>query len=62
MYHLIVSTNQKTKQNIGENNAENSDCKKLLGIKMGNKLTFDCHVSNMCKIKHRKINEKIEKD
>ena len=47
--HLLVSTNEKTKTNIGEFSIENSDCEKLLGVKIDNKLTFDCHVSDMCK-------------
>ena len=47
--HLLVSTNEKTKINIGEFSIENSGCEKLLGVKIDNKLTFDCHVSDMCK-------------
>ena len=39
--HLLVSTNEKTKINIGEFSIENSDCEKLLGVKIDNKLTFD---------------------
>ena len=54
--HLLVSTNEKTKINIGEFSIENSDCEKLLGVKIDNKLTFDCHVSDMCKKANRKIN------
>ena len=54
--HLLVSTNEKTKINIGEFSVENSDCEKLLGVKIDNKLTFDCHVSDMCKQTNRKIN------
>ena len=47
--HLLLSTNEKTK-------IENSDCEKLLGVKIDNELTFDCHVSDMCKKANRKIN------
>ena len=54
--HLLVSTNEKTKINIGEFSIENSDCEKLLGVKIDNKLTFDYHVSDMCKKANRKIN------
>ena len=54
--HLIVSTNEKTKINIGEVSIENSDCEKLLGVTIDNKLTLDCHVSDMCKKANRKIN------
>ena len=44
---LLVSTNAKI-INIGEFSIENSVCEKLLGVKIDNKLTFDCHVSDMC--------------
>ena len=47
---------KKTKINIGEFSIENSDCEKLLGVKIDNKLTFDCHVFDMCKEANRKIN------
>ena len=45
----LVNTNEKTKINIGEFSIENSDCEKLLGVKIDNKLTFDGHVSNISK-------------
>ena len=45
--HLLVST---------KFSIENSDCGKLLGVKIDNKLTFDCRVSDMCKNANRKIN------
>ena len=54
--HLLVSTNEKTKINMGEFSIENSDCEKLLGVKIDDKLTFDCHVPDMCKKANRKIN------
>ena len=54
--HLFVSTNEKTKISIGEFSIGNSDCEKLLGVKIDNKLTFDCHISDMCKKANRKIN------
>ena len=53
---LLVSANEKTKTNIGEFAIENSDCEKLLVVKIDNKLTFDCHVSDICKKANRKIN------
>ena len=54
--HLLVSTNEKTKINIGEFSIENNDYEKSLGVKVDNKLTFDYHVSDMCKKANRKIN------
>ena len=53
---MVVSTNEKTKIDIGEFSVENSDCEKLLGVKIDNKLTFNCRVSDMCKKANRKIN------
>ena len=47
---------KKKKINIREFSIENSDCEKLLGVKIDNKLTFDYHVSDMCKKANRKIN------
>ena len=47
--HLLVSTNEKMKINIGKFSIESSDCGKSLGVKIDNELTFDCHVSGMCK-------------
>ena len=47
--HWLVSTNEKIKINIGDFSIENSDCEKLLGVKIDNKLTFDYYVSDMCK-------------
>ena len=44
---MSLSTNKKTNADIGEFNIASSDCEKLLGIE--NKLTFDCHVSDMQK-------------
>ena len=52
----LNSTNQNTNVNIGENNTESSDCEKLLGVKIDNKLTFDCYVFDICKKASRKIN------
>ena len=46
----------KKQKKIGEFSIENSDCEKLLGVKIDNKLAFDCHVSDMCKKANRKIN------
>ena len=46
----------KTHVNIGEFNIESSDCEELLGAKIDNKLTFDCHLSDICKKASRKIN------
>ena len=53
--HLLVSTNNTV--NIG---AQNFDIKtgcseKLLGVKFGRKLTFNSHISNLCKKASKKV-------
>ena len=54
--HLLVSSNEKTKINIGQFSIEKSDCERLLGVKIDNKLTLDCHVCDMRKKANRQIN------
>ena len=34
---------------IGDFEIENITCEKLLGIPFDNRLTFDCHISGLCK-------------
>ena len=53
---LIVSTYQDPKVIVGEFNIKNSDCEKLLLVKIDNKLTFGCDVSETCKSSSRYIN------
>ena len=52
--HLLISTNVKTKTNTGKYSIKN--CEKLWGVKIDNKQTFDCHVSDMWKKANREIN------
>ena len=48
-FHLLLSdTNQAYSAKVGAFDVQNSQCEKLLGIKIDNKLTFDEHVSNIC--------------
>ena len=42
--HLIVSTDEPKEIRLGESLIKNSTCKKLLGVKIDNKLIFDTHV------------------
>ena len=53
---MLVSNKKKTKINKGEFSTENNDREKLLGVNIDNKLTFDCHISDMCKKANRKVN------
>ena len=47
--HLIVSSDDSTAIKVGESVIKNTTCEKLLGIKTDNKLTFDEHISGLCK-------------
>ena len=54
--HLLVSTNETVKIQVGNYNIANSKCEKLLGINFDHKLNFDKHLSELCKKASRKIN------
>ena len=54
-YHLLVSTNDNVKIRIGNFQIENTKREKLLGIQFDNKLSFDYHLSEMCKKASRKL-------
>ena len=53
---MLVSNKKKTKIDTGEFSTENNKREKLLGVKIDNKLMFDCHISDMCKKANRKVN------
>ena len=46
----------KKQKYIGKFSIKNSDFEKLLGVMIDNKLTFDCHFSDMNKKANREIN------
>ena len=54
-YHLLVSTNNTVKIKIGNFDVTNSKCEKLLGVRFDHKLSFDDHISELCKKASRKI-------
>ena len=53
--HLLVSTNVNVAIRIGNFRIENTKRKKLLGIKFDNKVSFDYHLSEICKEASRKL-------
>ena len=53
--HLLVSTNKAVNIKIDNFDITNSNCEKLLGVKFDHKLTFDDHVSELCKKATKKI-------
>ena len=53
--NLLVSTNNTVKINIGKFDITNSKSEKLLGFKCDHKLSFDDHISELCKKTSGKI-------
>ena len=48
--HLLVSTNNTVNIRVENFDIKDSDCEKLLGVKFNHKLTFNSHISDLCKI------------
>ena len=51
----MVSTNNNVKIKIGNFDITNSKSEKLVGVKFDHKLSFDDHISELCKRASRKI-------
>ena len=54
--HLLVSSCKKIKMEVGDFDIENSTCEKLLGVHFDNSVTFDYHMSELCKKASKKTN------
>ena len=55
-FHLLLSkSDENISINIDGNQILNSKCEKLLGVTIDNKLTFDEHVSGLCKKASQKL-------
>ena len=53
--HVLVSRNKPVGIKIGDYTIENSNCEKLLGVKIDANLNFNNHISDLCKKASRKI-------
>ena len=54
-YHLLISPNNTVKIKIENFDITNSKSEKVLGVKFDHKLSFDDHISELCKKASRKI-------
>ena len=53
--HLLLSTNDRVSMIVDGFKIDKSDTEKLLGVKFDRKVTFDNHISDICKKEVRKI-------
>ena len=53
--HLLVSSNEKVTITIGNHEIANTKREKLLGVHLDNGLSFDYHMSEICKKANRKV-------
>ena len=53
--HLIISSDDPTEIQLGEPVIKNTTCETLLGIKIDDNLTFDEHISGLCKKAAKKL-------
>ena len=53
--HLLVSSNEKVIIKIGSHEIANTKREKLLGVHLDSGLSFDYHISGICKKASRKV-------
>lgn len=54
--HLLTSTDQEVSLNVDNFAIKNSKCEEILSVKFHSKLTFNLHISHLCKKSSRKVN------
>ena len=52
--HLFVSSSDAVNLRASKYDIKNSECEKLLGVKFDNKLTFENHITDICRKASRK--------
>ena len=53
--HLLVSSNGKVTIKIGSHEIANTKREKPLGVHLDSKLSFECHISEICEKASRKV-------
>ena len=54
-YNLLISSGENVHENIGTSQIKNSDCKRLLGMDIDCKLSFEKHMNQICSKARAKI-------
>ena len=54
-FHLLVSSNEKVTIKIGNHEIANTKREKVLGVHLDNGLSFDYHISEICRKASRKV-------
>ena len=52
--HLLVRSSDAVNLRVSEYDIKNSECEKLLGVKCDNELTFEKHITDICRKTGRK--------
>ena len=53
--HLLLSKDKSSEIHVGESISKNSNCEKLLGVKIDSKLCSNDHVQDLCQKSNRKL-------
>ena len=53
--HLLVHSSDAISLRVSESDIKNSECEQLLGVKFDNNLTFEKHITDICRKASRKI-------
>ena len=59
-YHVLVSTNKPVGIKIEDHTTDNTECEKLLAVKVDENLNFNNHIFELCKKESRKISALAE--
>ena len=61
IYNLLVSSSDAVNLRVSEYDIKNIECEKFLGVKFGNKLTFEKHITDICRKASRKIYAQVNR-
>ena len=53
--HLLLSTKDERQMKLGNASIKNSNCEKLLGVKIDSDMSFNTHLNDICNKASQKI-------